>query len=86
MLYLSRIQLLNFKNHESLDLELSSNVNAIVGKNGMGKTNIQTFSRRQLILTYLPNHDNLCHNYSKLKVILLFVESNLRPQNLPIFH
>jgi DNA replication and repair protein RecF len=40
MLYLSRIQLLNFKNHESLDLELSSNVNAIVGKNGMGKTNI----------------------------------------------
>lgn len=40
MLYLSRIQLLNFKNHESLDLQLSSNVNAIVGKNGMGKTNI----------------------------------------------
>lgn len=40
MLFLSKIQLLNFKNHESLDLELSSNVNAIVGKNGMGKTNI----------------------------------------------
>jgi DNA replication and repair protein RecF len=40
MLYLSRLHLLNFKNHEVLALDFSSNVNAIVGKNGIGKTNI----------------------------------------------
>ena len=40
MLYLAQLHLLNFKNHEALALKFSSNVNAIVGKNGMGKTNI----------------------------------------------
>ena len=40
MLYLSRLHLINFKNHELLDVSLSSKVNAIVGKNGMGKTNV----------------------------------------------
>lgn len=40
MLYLAQLNLLNFKNHDSLELDLSRNVNAIVGKNGMGKTNV----------------------------------------------
>lgn len=39
-MYLSRIQLTNFKNYENIDLEFSANINCFVGNNGVGKTNI----------------------------------------------
>lgn len=37
---LKKIQLLNFKNYEELDFTFSEGVNAIVGENGSGKTNL----------------------------------------------
>src|SRR5687768_11897550 len=37
---LKSIQLINFKNYESVKLDLSEKVNVLVGKNGCGKTNL----------------------------------------------
>lgn len=37
---LNRISILNYKNIEQSDLDFSANVNCLVGKNGMGKTNL----------------------------------------------
>lgn len=39
-MHLKSIQLINFKNYEEISIELSSNVNCFIGKNGSGKTNI----------------------------------------------
>lgn len=39
-MYLERLQLANFKNYESADETFSSNVNCLVGNNGVGKTNL----------------------------------------------
>jgi DNA replication and repair protein RecF len=39
-MYLEKIYLANFKNHEDRTLKFSSRVNCIVGENGSGKTNI----------------------------------------------
>ena len=39
-MFLSRLQLSNFKNYETCDLLFSGNVNCIVGHNGVGKTNL----------------------------------------------
>ena len=39
-MYLQTLQLTNFKNYESLNLELSPGLNGFVGNNGCGKTNI----------------------------------------------
>lgn len=39
-MYLERLQLSNFKNYESADQTFSSNVNCLVGNNGVGKTNL----------------------------------------------
>jgi len=40
MHYLANLHLINFKNHDFLNLEFRPKVNAIVGQNGAGKTNI----------------------------------------------
>lgn len=37
---LNSLKLTNFKNYESLDIRFSAGINCIVGKNGMGKTNL----------------------------------------------
>ena len=37
---ISSLKLLNFRNYESLELNFSSKMNMLYGKNGMGKTNI----------------------------------------------
>jgi DNA replication and repair protein RecF len=37
---LHTLQLINFKNYESVKLDLSSKINVLVGKNGCGKTNL----------------------------------------------
>ncbi len=39
-MFLSKITLLNFKNHESLSLTFSKKINCFIGNNGVGKTNI----------------------------------------------
>lgn len=39
-MYLKNIQLANFKNWESAEFDFNANVNAIVGENGCGKTNL----------------------------------------------
>jgi len=39
-MFLARLSVLNFKNHEDSSLELSNNINCFVGNNGSGKTNL----------------------------------------------
>ena len=39
-MFLSRLSVLNFKNHEDSSLSLSHNINCFVGDNGSGKTNL----------------------------------------------
>ena len=39
-MFLARLSILNFKNHEDSSLELSNNINCFVGNNGSGKTNL----------------------------------------------
>lgn len=39
-MYLQNIQLANFKNYEEANFDFSENVNAVVGDNGTGKTNL----------------------------------------------
>jgi DNA replication and repair protein RecF len=39
-MHLSHLQLINFKNYEEVEIELSSGINCFVGQNGEGKTNI----------------------------------------------
>lgn len=39
-MFLRNLQLINFKNYEDAEVELCSNVNSFVGRNGSGKTNI----------------------------------------------
>ncbi len=39
-MYLKDLQLLNFKNHNSIDFQFNSKINCFVGKNSVGKTNI----------------------------------------------
>ncbi|MBM3165555.1 MAG: DNA replication and repair protein RecF [Bacteroidetes bacterium] len=40
MHYLGELQLINYKNHDFLTIAFSAKVNAIVGRNGVGKTNV----------------------------------------------
>lgn len=39
-MYISKLELSNFRNYEDLSLELSPGINVIYGKNGYGKTNL----------------------------------------------
>ncbi len=39
-MYLKHLNIINFKNCEQLDVELSSKINCFIGNNGVGKTNI----------------------------------------------
>lgn len=39
-MYLAKLSVLNFKNHEDTAVELSHNINCFVGDNGSGKTNL----------------------------------------------
>ena len=39
-MYLNKLSLLNFKNYEEAELTFSEDVNAFVGGNGEGKTNL----------------------------------------------
>lgn len=39
-MYLEKLQLLNFKNYEETEIELSTEINCFLGNNGQGKTNL----------------------------------------------
>ena len=39
-MWLKRISILNYKNLEQAELSFSRKMNCIIGKNGMGKTNL----------------------------------------------
>ena len=39
-MWLKRISILNYKNLEQVELDFSRKMNCIIGKNGMGKTNL----------------------------------------------
>ncbi len=39
-MYISRLQLTDFKNYQGLDVQFSNNINCLVGNNGVGKTNL----------------------------------------------
>ena len=39
-MWLKRISILNYKNLEQVDLAFSRKMNCIIGRNGMGKTNL----------------------------------------------
>lgn len=39
-MWLKRISILNYKNLEQVELSFSRKMNCIIGKNGMGKTNL----------------------------------------------
>jgi DNA replication and repair protein RecF len=39
-MYLEKLQLLNFKNYEEADVQLSPSINCFLGNNGQGKTNL----------------------------------------------
>ena len=39
-MYIKKLNLINFRNYEMLDIEFNKNINLITGKNGQGKTNI----------------------------------------------
>lgn len=42
-MFLRKVKLLNFKNHTNVDFFFKKRINALVGKNGVGKTNILDF-------------------------------------------
>lgn len=39
-MYIKKLQMLNYRNYESLNIELSNNVNVFIGDNAQGKTNV----------------------------------------------
>ncbi len=59
-MFLARLSVLNFKNHEDSSLELSHNINCFVGNNGSGKTNLlDAIHYLSFTKSYFNNQDNL---------------------------
>ena len=59
-MYLSRLNLSNFKNYREIDVELSPRINCFVGDNGVGKTNIlDAIHYLSLTKSYFVNIDSV---------------------------
>jgi len=59
-MYLSRLNLSNFKNYSEIDLEFSPRINCFVGDNGVGKTNIlDAIHYLSLTKSYFANIDSV---------------------------
>jgi len=59
-MYLSRLNLSNFKNYREIDIELSPRINCFVGDNGVGKTNIlDAIHYLSLTKSYFVNIDSV---------------------------
>ena len=64
---IDKIDLVNFKNYESLKLDFHSKINFIFGKNGVGKTNIlDAIHYLSFSKSYLKNLDKLNIKYGEL--------------------
>ena len=57
-MWLKRISILNYKNLEQAELAFSRKMNCIIGKNGMGKTNLMG-------AVYSENQWDWLHSYRK---------------------
>jgi DNA replication and repair protein RecF len=63
-MYIKKLELINYKNIEQIDLELSKGINCFVGNNGVGKTNIlDSIYYLSFCKSYfsLPDSQNLRH-------------------------
>ena len=59
-MFLARLTVLNFKNHEDSSLEFSNNINCFVGNNGSGKTNLlDAIHYLSFTKSYFNNQDSL---------------------------
>src|SRR6056297_2112337 len=59
-MYLSRLNLSNFKNYSEIDIEFSPRINCFVGDNGVGKTNIlDAIHYLSLTKSYFVNIDSV---------------------------
>ena len=59
---LEKLSILNYKNIREAQLELCSNINCFVGKNGMGKTNLLDAI---YYLSFCKSHFNLIDSQNK---------------------
>ena len=65
-MYLQKLNLINFRNYEELELELSKNVNVFVGNNAHGKTNIiESIYLSSITKSYRTNKDIECIYFEK---------------------
>ena len=70
-MFLARLSVLNFKNHEDSSVELSHNINCFVGNNGSGKTNLlDAIHYLSFTKSYFNNQDalNIKHEQPFLSV------------------
>ncbi|MBF90158.1 MAG: DNA replication and repair protein RecF [Flavobacteriales bacterium] len=70
-MFLARLSVLNFKNHEDSSIELSNNINCFVGNNGSGKTNLlDAIHYLSFTKSYFNNQDvlNIKHEQPFLAV------------------
>ncbi len=54
-MYIKNIKLTNYRNYESLDLSLGKKVTVLIGKNGMGKTNLISALKQSLSFIFSHN-------------------------------
>lgn len=76
-MYLSRLNLSNFKNYSEIDLEFSPRINCFVGDNGVGKTNIlDAIHYLSLTKSYFVNIDSVNIRHGNEYFIIKGVFSN----------
>lgn len=79
-MWLKRISILNYKNLEQVELSFSRKMNCIIGKNGMGKTNLLDAVYYLSFCKSATNpidSQNICHN-QEFFVIQGFYETDLQ--------
>ena len=60
-MFLKDISIVNFKSVEEKDLQFCSNINCIIGDNGVGKTNIlDAIYHLSMCKSYFTQQDRLC--------------------------
>ena len=59
-MYLERLAVINFRNYKQLDVKFNKGINYLVGKNGVGKTNLLE------AIYYLSNLNSLIRFLSSL--------------------
>lgn len=65
-MFLNQIKLTNFKNYEDSEFDFSEKVNAIVGENGSGKTNLlDAIHYLSFCKSYFTSHDSLSIQFEK---------------------